>query len=163
MANASRVTSNVKELPAKWSVQYATGVTELDEQHKMPFKMSEDYRDALDQGHGERVCGVLLASLDQYARGRFGREEHCMYRYQCPAATMNSQAHREFTKALAEFSQRYAQDGFSRSDAQDLVQFIDGWLATHIVRVDLQLKPCVENERLGSRAPSIRDVTSATK
>jgi hemerythrin len=72
-----------------------------------------------------------------------------MYRYQCAAATMNSQAHSEFTRALAEFSQRYAQDGFSRSEAQDLVEFIDGWLATHIVRVDVQLKPCVENERLG--------------
>ena len=71
----------------KWSVQYATGITELDEQHKMLFKMSEDYREALDKGHGDRVFGVLLASLDQYAIGHFGREEHCTYRYQCPAAT----------------------------------------------------------------------------
>jgi hemerythrin len=52
----------------KWSAQYVTGVTALDEQHKMLFKMSEDYREALDQGHGERVFGLLLASLDQYAR-----------------------------------------------------------------------------------------------
>ena len=132
----------------KWSVQYATGITKLDEQHRMLFKMSEDYREALDQGQGERVLAVLLASLDQYARGHFGREEHCMYRYRCPAATMNSEAHGEFTRALAVFSQRFAQDGFNRSDAQDLVEFMDGWLATHIVRIDVQLKPCVENEGL---------------
>jgi len=137
-----------KELTVKWSQQYATGVTELDEQHKMLFKMSEDFREALDAGYGARSFDAMLASLDRYALGHFGREDQCMHRYQCPVAATNSEAHGQFTRALAGFSQRFAQDGFSRSEAHDLVDFIDRWLSTHILGIDSQLKRCVDSQGL---------------
>ena len=33
----------------KWSDQYATGIDHIDDQHKMIFKMAEDFRAALDR------------------------------------------------------------------------------------------------------------------
>ena len=135
----------------KWSDRFATGIAHLDEQHKMLFKMSEDYRETLNEERGERVYGVVLESLDEYAKAHFQLEQGCMYRYQCPAAETNDKAHQQFVEVLGWFRRRYAEAGFSLVEAQRLVEFVDEWLASHIGRIDVQLKPCVER---ASKDPS---------
>jgi hemerythrin len=112
----------------------------------MLFKMSEDYREALDQQRGERVYGVMLESLDEYAKAHFGLEQECMFRYQCPAAETNAKAHLQFVEVLGWFRRRYAEGGFNVIEARRLVEFVDEWLASHIGRIDVQLKPCVEKQ-----------------
>jgi len=89
----------------KWSRAYATGIDFIDEQHKMLFKMSEDYHHALAEGRGDRVYGLMLQSLTRYARAHFEIEEQCMERYRCPAAAQNREAHRQFMETLAEFQE----------------------------------------------------------
>ena len=128
----------------KWSERYATGIQQLDEQHKMLFKMSEDYRATLDEGRGEHSFSVMLDSLTAYATNHFGMEQTCMFRYQCPAAEANGRAHLEFIEVLGWFRRRHAESGFKADEADRLVMFIDDWLANHIGRIDVQLKPCVE-------------------
>jgi hemerythrin len=129
----------------KWLARYSTGVEQIDTQHQMLFQMSEDYRQALEEGRGERVYGLILESLEQYCRGHFGLEEQCMLRYQCPVAEANSAAHRQFETAMAGFRQRFADAGFNVTHAEQLVDYIDDWLASHIMLIDTKLKPCVEN------------------
>ena len=124
----------------KWSDDYLTGIQNIDEHHKMLFRMSEDYRAALGEGRGARVYGVLLESLDHYARAHFGVEEKCMAECQCPAAQQNSQAHGRFVEAIAQFQRRLKAQGFDEADAWRLIEFVDNWLANHIGRIDVQLK-----------------------
>jgi hemerythrin len=126
----------------KWSPAYATGVESIDEQHQLLFKMSDDYRAALEQGQGDQVYELVLEFLDSFARAHFGHEEQCMERWRCPVAAQNIAAHGRFVDRVQEFQQRYAQRGFSQSDADQLVDFIDTWLAAHIARIDIQLKDC---------------------
>jgi hemerythrin len=131
----------------KWSPAFATGVDRLDDQHKMLFNMSEDFRLALDHGAGMRVYGDFLKSLRLYARGHFGFEEQCMNQYECPVAHVNCTAHAHFVEALAEFQRDYATKGFDRADAHRLVDFLDAWLADHIGGIDVQLKPYAERAK----------------
>ncbi|MES2306291.1 MAG: hemerythrin family protein [Gemmatimonadota bacterium] len=128
----------------KWREDYATGITKIDDQHKMIFKMAEDYREALDEVQGARLYPEFLESLDLYAQGHFGFEEGCMLRYQCPAGRRNIAAHQEFVTALDGFRQGYARDGFSEVVAYELVNTIDLWLAEHICGIDVQLKRFVD-------------------
>jgi hemerythrin len=128
----------------RWSDQYATGIERIDDQHKMIFKMAEDFRVALDEGSGERVYGGILEALHLYVRTHFGFEERCMAKYHCPAAQRNREAHVRFVEILTEFQQRYAVSGFDRADARNLVDTIDRWLADHICRIDVHLKQSVE-------------------
>ena len=81
------------------------------------------------------------------ARARSGIEEQCMDQCRCPAAKENSLAHVKFVEVLAGLHKRNAERGFEQADAQRLVDFVDQWLADHMGRVDVQLKPCVEDSR----------------
>jgi hemerythrin len=127
----------------KWSDKYATGIERIDEDHKMIFRMSEDFRAALDEGLGSDVYAVMLDNLSLYCRGHFGFEERCMNEYRCPVAQENKQAHSWFLENLSGFQQRYAEDGFERADAWKLVDTIDQWLSSHICNVDIHLRRCV--------------------
>ncbi|MBI5854790.1 MAG: hemerythrin family protein [Nitrospirae bacterium] len=127
----------------KWSDEYATGIERIDEQHKMIFKMAEDFRAALDEGQGERTYGLLLDFLDRYCRGHFGFEERCMEEYRCPVAQRNKEAHASFVEVLGGFRQRCAASGYLTADARELVDTVDRWVADHICRIDVHLKDCV--------------------
>jgi len=127
----------------KWSEEFATGDAHIDDQHKMLFKMAEDFEATLDEGMGEHVYSDLLESLDLYARTHFGFEEGLMERYHCPASLRNKEAHARFVEILSGFRQRYAVMGFDRTDALALVGTLERWLANHISRLDVQLRACV--------------------
>jgi hemerythrin len=137
----------------KWSDEYATGVERLDDQHKMIFKMAEDFRGALDEGLGERVYGSLLQALDLYVSTHFHFEEKCMNRYRCPVAQKNKEAHGRFAEVLSGFQQRYAVSGFDREEARAFVDTIDQWLSAHICGIDVHLKRCVQDEHVNEGSP----------
>jgi len=124
----------------KWSDDYATGVERIDEDHKMIFKMAEDFRATLDVGHGDSVYSVLLESLSLYCRGHFCFEARCMEEFRCPLAGKNKEAHGKFIEKLSEFQERYATSGYDHTDARRLVNTVDQWLDNHICRIDVHLK-----------------------
>jgi hemerythrin len=128
----------------RWSDEYATGVERIDDQHKMIFKMAEDFRAALDEGAGVKTYGLLLNFLGRYVRNHFGFEERCMEEYRCPVAQRNKEAHARFVEVLSGFQERYAESGFDPADARNLVNTVDRWLADHICRIDVHLKQCVK-------------------
>jgi hemerythrin len=128
----------------RWSNKYATGVEGIDDQHRMLFKMTQDFREALNAGRGERVYDAMLIYLNRYAIGHFRFEEECMDRYQCPAAGRNREAHVKFVEVLSGFQQRYAVSGFHRADARSLIDTVDRWLADHVCRIDVRLKRYAE-------------------
>ena len=109
----------------------------------MLFRLSEDYRAALDEDQGARTYRVWLDTLSLYASTHFKAEERCMHHYRCPAAGANRSAHDAFVARLTEFASLHAAVGFRPSDALALVNFLDDWLADHIGGIDTQLKSCV--------------------
>jgi len=128
----------------KWSDNYATGVKHIDDHHKMLFKMADDFREALDVGRGQKVYGMLLDMLQNYADAHFRMEEGCMEQYRCPVAQTNKAAHAKFLEVLAEFQQRYAVSSFYAVDAHSLVDTLELWLTDHICQIDVKLKQYVD-------------------
>ena len=124
----------------KWSDAYATGVHRIDEQHKMLFKMAEDFGAALSDGAGERVYDSFLNSLSLYASSHFRFEEGCMDTCRCPAAGVNREAHARFIEFAAQFRERHDTSGFDAAEARHLAESIESWLTDHICKIDVQLK-----------------------
>ena len=127
----------------KWSEDYATGVEQIDQDHKMIFQMSEDFRAALDEGRGARTYPTMLTNISLFCRGHFGFEEDCMTKHSCPVAEVNKAAHKMFVQAVSDFQQRYTPHGYDQADARQLVDMVDQWLQNHICRIDIHLKRCV--------------------
>ncbi len=125
-----------------WSNAYATGIQSIDEQHRMLFRMTSEFRSALESD-GQTAFDKLLTGLETYARTHFRLEEECMVRYRCPVASQNRQAHDRFVQILADMRQRYSIIGFDRKDAQELIGLLEEWLVSHISLVDVQLKVVV--------------------
>ena len=128
----------------KSSDKYATtGVKYLDDQHKMLFKMTDDFRIALNEHRGRPVYKMLLDSLEGYASMHFSIEEGCMERYRCPVEQANRAAHGKYLEIVATFQQCYTLNGFDRADAGNLIDTIEQWLEDHFCRIDAHLKQCM--------------------
>jgi hemerythrin-like metal-binding protein len=124
----------------QWRDEYATGVEQVDVQHRTLFRAAGDFREALDEGQGTRSYAVLLDFLEGYCRAHFGFEERCMEQARCPAAQANREAHSEFVQVLAGFRRRFDDHGFHAGDARELVDTLERWLSGHICRLDVQLR-----------------------
>lgn len=124
----------------KWSDDYLIGEKQIDEQHKVLFKMAGDFQTALGEGRGEKTYGLLLDFLESYFRGHFKYEERCMEEYHCPIADKNRADHQRFMTVYDDFHKRYESRGYQSDDAHELMNTIEDWLASHIGRIDLQLK-----------------------
>ena len=127
----------------KWKDEYTIGIEPIDEQHKMLFQMVGDFQAVLYEGKGERTYGLLLGTLDNYARSHFGIEEQCMAQNRCPVADKNKDAHSKLIETLSGFQNRYHANGYDHAEASRLVDTLEQWLANHICRIDMHLKKCV--------------------
>jgi len=128
----------------KWKEKYATGSKKIDDQHKLMFAYSEDFREVLDEGLGEKTYDLFLETLRVYAEAHFNYEEGCMLAYKCPVACRNKKEHANFSKIVEKETARYQRRGFERKKARELLDMIDRWLDEHICKVDVQLKDCID-------------------
>jgi hemerythrin-like metal-binding domain len=130
----------------KWSDELATGILSIDEQHKMLFKMVDDFRNRFNSSSPQAALTALLGALERYVRLHFSFEEGCMERYRCPVAQRNKEEHEKLVRYLEEFKQRQAFGGVKYEDVAKLMQVLENWLVNHIGRVDVQLKHCVKKQ-----------------
>jgi hemerythrin len=141
----------------KWKDEYTIGIEPIDEQHKSLFQIAGDFRDALDEGKGERTYGLLLRILDTYTRAHFGIEEQCMQQHRCPVAEKNKNAHSKLIETLSGFQNRYHASGYDHAEASRLVDTLEQWLADHICRIDMHLKKCVKKSDTNALHPKNLD------
>lgn len=124
----------------EWRPEYATGVAHIDEQHRTLFASAHQFREALEAGQGSQTYDLFLQFLTAYAAAHFGIEEECMLIRKCPVAARNKQEHAMFLTMLEAEDTRFHSDGFSPATATALLDRIDGWLSSHICRIDTQLR-----------------------
>ncbi len=124
----------------KWQPIYATGLPAIDEQHKTLFASSEQFRETMEAGEGIKTYDLFLEFLRAYAKAHFTYEDECMLARRCPIAARNRREHAGFLQMVDEETRRYDRDGFDRTQAYALLDRVDGWLVSHIGRIDVQLR-----------------------
>ncbi|WP_127901389.1 bacteriohemerythrin [Solirhodobacter olei] len=124
----------------KWRPEYATGLASIDEQHKTLFASTDSFREALNAGEGAGVYDLFLQFLSAYAEAHFGLEDECMHIRKCPVAARNKVEHAAFLTLLDREAIRYRSAGFSPETAGALLDKVEGWLTSHICRIDIQLR-----------------------
>ena len=66
-----------------------------------------------------------------------------MNRFKCPVRVENAKAHRAFLEFFRKFKLRFEVEGYRPEVVQELHESCSAWIQQHILRIDVQLKPCL--------------------
>ena len=95
----------------------------------------------------------FIEFLEDYVMHHFSEEDECMVRFRCPAHKANKIAHTEFLDFLRGFKLRFGDEGYRPEVVNDLFKACIAWIQRHILRIDVQLKPCQTQSPLGLNKP----------
>ena len=131
----------------EWNPDYETGVPEIDTQHKVLFDNINRLGKLLGKEEIEQAeADSVLDFLQQYVVQHFQHEENCMARFHCPAHAKNKEQHIQLLNALMHFNEDYATAGLMKDKLQRLHMTLVWWINSHILKVDIQLKDCVQSK-----------------
>lgn len=126
-----------------WKSEYATGLPQIDAQHRQLFRFVDSLDRIIESGEVSRgEVDHLLMFLGSYAKSHFAYEEPRMGRYRCPAAQANKAAHREFIAFFERFRVDYDFSAGGSGQLSRLRDFLSAWLVDHICSIDCQLLHC---------------------
>lgn len=130
----------------KWSEKFETGHELIDAQHRMLIsyinrleslsKTTNPNREEL-----ELFCR-FIEFMESYLSTHFKEEEQCMHQFRCPAHQENKASHGKFLEFFRKFKLRFAAEGYRSEMVKELFESCVDWIQEHILRIDVQLKPC---------------------
>ncbi len=127
-----------------WNAErMATGVQEVDEQHKDLIRHFNEFHEAMAHGKGQATALRLLGFLADYTETHFGCEEICMIKHHCPATAANLAAHNILRQEIARLRGHIKDDKLTIADLVQVERTLGAWIQDHICSVDIQLRGCV--------------------
>jgi hemerythrin len=134
-----------------WTKQFATGVPEIDEQHRQLIHNVNQLEGLLVRTNPSvedvRFIGDFVDFLGSYIDSHFKFEEDCMVKYRCPVHQKNQTAHEHFRQLYQRFKELARKEGFRIEVLTELNQGINAWIQDHILRVDTQLNGCFRDRQ----------------
>lgn len=122
-----------------WTDDLATGIDEIDSQHKDLFQRLNDLLDACSQQKGKEEIGKFLNFLSDYVILHFAAEEREMMKHQYPGIIDHKIEHSKFTLAIGDLKKEFAQQGARIDVVLVAVRTSFEWLQFHIRKTDKAL------------------------
>ena len=117
-----------------WRDEYSLGITEVDAQHKELIKRFALVEDAVANRRGWSELHFAILGILRYADFHFQFEEALMRLYGFPHIESHVQEHRRILQA----AEAFIDESLRKVAPDDVAQFYQGWLATHIQEDDRQ-------------------------
>ena len=117
-----------------WDDSYATGIAEIDAQHKHLFELVYELYEAMRQGQGKVVLGTTLDGLLKYTQTHFAYEEKLMKAANYPGMAAHHQEHEALAQKVLDLQRKYREESIGLS--VDTMSFLKDWLTNHIEKVD---------------------------
>ena len=131
-----------------WTKAFETGSAKLDLQHRLLIDNINLLEEELKKPHLTRVeaafANRLLGYLEAYTNIHFDAEEKCMESYRCPVHAQNRQEHERFRGFIRDYKRQCEVEGFKVELLKSLHELMRTWITEHILRIDTQLKPCIQ-------------------
>jgi hemerythrin len=134
----------------QWGLDFYTGLPEVDRQHQELFALIKRLSEA--KARKSEIIDQAFAQLRDYVRDHFALEERLMLEADVDAAhfAMHRAAHAGFASRLDELWEAHLSG--SASAADELLEFLTGWLTQHILDTDRKMALEI-GTRLGTAAP----------
>lgn len=133
-----------------WKPEYSVNIKEFDDQHKELFEISNRISDLVlaEDGfdHYDEIIEIFN-KLIKYTTYHFSCEEIFMERYEYPGLDNHKAEHAFAIKKL----QRVADKDFDVGQGEvliDLITFTVDWIASHILKTDMEYKDFLNSKGL---------------
>jgi methyl-accepting chemotaxis protein len=120
----------------------STGVQSIDEEHQELIRLINGLHAACQRGTATEKLMQQLEFLGNYATAHFAHEENTMDQHHCPAAGKNKAAHVKFLGDYQNLMAQAQAGGATSRLALQLKQMLADWLASHICKIDTNLRGC---------------------
>ena len=150
-ATASKSAANsvpVAEL-MPWGPKLATGINEIDTQHKELVRLINLLHAAMRQQKGAQEVGQVLDDLANYTVFHFGFEEKLFDRYKYPDTENHKKFHTELVGKVVDFQKDF--NAGKASVTMELMDFLKNWLRGHIMGTDMAYTPFLKEHMAGDK------------
>ncbi len=126
-------------MPIAWTVDLATGVDEIDDQHKELFRRIDNLLEACKQGKGKKEVEGVIAFLEDYVIQHFSEEERHMNERAYPEYGRHKVQHIEFMDNLRKLKDQFETEGPGVHVVLTTNRMVIDWLTNHIRKEDKAL------------------------
>jgi hemerythrin len=123
----------------EWSSNLATGVTEIDNQHKEIFNRVNRLSAACSEGKGKEQVLRLLLFLEDYIKEHFAAEERLQLRHGYPDYAAHKSQHTRFIADVARLTTAFREEGATLTLVIMTNKTLVSWLIQHIGKTDMEL------------------------
>ena len=120
----------------RWTDDLATGVDEIDSQHKELFNRVNALLSAMSEGRGKEHLHTVVRFLEDYVVTHFSTEEGYMARHSYPGMTAHKAEHADFVRDFGNLKRDFETQGASSALAIQVQRRVCDWLVHHIGQSD---------------------------
>lgn len=119
-----------------WNDKFATGIQQIDDDHKRVMEIINRIDNALQGDHATRqVDSTTLEELAKYAEDHFALEERLMAAADFPGLEAHRQEHHRARTLLLGLRNQHIDGRVVRSS--DALSFLSTWLSDHVLGTDM--------------------------
>jgi len=119
-----------------WDPKLETGITEIDEQHRLIFRKADAVLEAVAAGKGGSEVKKTIQFLADYAALHFATEERYMRAAGFPDSDAHAEIHARINRRIMEVAAEFNANGASAALVADVDAMMRGWLTMHIMEKD---------------------------
>jgi hemerythrin len=119
-----------------WQEELATGIEQIDTQHKEIFARFAAFSTACDAGCTKEELKSLVEFLEDYTRNHFGDEEKSMREADYPDLAIQQKYHKMYLGEIAELKRKVHGNEPDMADIMDMKRLLIRWLIQHIRHLD---------------------------
>jgi hemerythrin-like metal-binding protein len=120
-----------------WNDLYATGIAQVDEQHKTLFNTVNDFHQGLITARGKEELAKTLNFLVEYTVNHFKTEEDFMREFHYEGLTAHRTEHQILLAEVGAFKEKWDRDP-AAVRPMEVARFLGDWLTHHIQQMDFQ-------------------------
>lgn len=130
-----------------WNDTLATGVDEIDRQHKELFGRINVLHDACSKGTGKEKISGVLNFLGSYVKNHFLLEESFMTRSHYPEYRCHKAQHDDFIRGFIDLKNQFEEQGTALSAQIRTNRLLGSWWTNHISKEDIALGTFLRNKK----------------
>ena len=128
----------------QWNSGLATGLHDIDEQHKVLVKLINELHSAMMQRKADAAQLEIVDRLKQYTVNHFKFEEKLFDRFGYPDTPGHKEIHAKFVQKVLDFERDLKRGKLTVS--RDVMRFLKDWLVGHIQGTDQKYVPFLKSK-----------------